>query len=81
MRRSLIFTNLLTLEPVEFGRLEQAPRDQGGAIITAAMAAIPQQHPDQYAACRQWLADVPVDHDRPGWLARYADSLDVHVRY
>jgi len=75
MRRSLMFTALLDLEPVEFGRLEQAPRDLAGAVISAAAAAIPILHPDQYQACREWLATLmPADRE-PGWLKRFAELV------
>lgn len=74
MRRSMMFTALLNLEPVEFGRLEQAPLDLAGAVITAACEGVPVGALDQYAACREWLASIPGERE-PGWLKAYALTL------
>jgi len=75
MRRSIIFTCLLDLERQEFGKLETCPRDLASVVISAAVAAIPVRHPNQYEACRDWLSTLtPTDRD-PGWLRRFAELL------
>lgn len=74
MRRSVIFTCLLDLEPIEFGRLETCPTDLGGAVVTAACIGVPVSHLNQYEGAREWLARVPGDRE-PGWLRRYALTL------
>lgn len=74
MRRSMIFTALLDLEPIEFGRLDTAPQDLGGAVVTAACEGVPVKHLNQYVGTREWLASLPGDRE-PGWLRRYALTL------
>jgi hypothetical protein len=74
MRRSVIFTCLLDLEPVEFGRLETCPIDYGGAVVTAACNGVPVEHKNQYTGTREWLDSLPGDRE-PGWLRRYAETL------
>lgn len=74
MRRSMIFTALLDLEPVEFGRMEQAPIDRAGAVISKVCDDVSERHPNQYTAVREWLEKVPGDRES-GWLSRYADTL------
>lgn len=74
MFRSVIWTCLLDLERVEFGGLECAPRDLGGAVTTAAVDAIDRKSLNYYESTREWLAAIPGDRE-PGWLERYALTL------
>lgn len=75
MRRSILTRHLLALEPREYAHLHDTAADLEFALVSAAIAAIPPAHPDQRAACRDWLDTLmPTDRDT-GWLTRLAGLL------
>jgi hypothetical protein len=75
MRRSLLNHHFRTLEPTEYASLQLAARDLAFALTSAAITAIPTDHPDQGSACRIWMDTLmPTDRDT-GWLTRLAGLL------
>ncbi len=79
MTRSLVHATLCNLGP-EFGNLESYPRDLSGAVITAAIDALPTDTKNLYASVEQWLATVTPEDRSRGWLERYALTLPFHTR-
>lgn len=75
MRRSVIWSNLLTLEPVEFGQMPSKAFERNDSLLTtAACEAIPVTDKDQYASCKAWLATLAPEDREPGWLLRYVKA-------
>lgn len=76
MLRSVVYTALLDVMPVEFGRLESAPRDLVGPVITDACDMVTRERfPNIYEGVQEYARRRELDDSAPGYLTRYAESL------